>query len=342
MTEQVANQNTQDQGGQAATQGGQVQQQQQNGAAQQDGAAQVNDDGKKPLAAGGEVQQQQEKPYWPADWREKVAQHVAAGDEKAYKRELKRLERIVDPAGVYGNYREAETKLTSGGLIKVPAKDAKPEEIAEYHKALGVPEKPGDYFKGIKLENGAVIGDADKPLADAFAAAVHPAGASPQVVNAALNWYFANQEKQAAALDESDDTFRKEAQQALKEEYGPALKRMTNNISSLFTIAPGGTDLENEKALYTRLMGGRMADGSIIGNDPDMVRFLVALALDKNPVASVVEDGDQTGKSVDTEIASIEKRMREDRSAYFKDEKTQARYRQLIEARDKIQARKRA
>ena len=89
-------------------------------------------------------------------------------------------------------------------------------------------------------------------------------------------------------------------------------------------------------------MGVRMADGSIIGNDPDMVRFLVALALDKNPVASVVEDGDQTGKSVDTEIASIEKRMREDRSAYFKDEKTQARYRELIGARDKIQARKRA
>ena len=341
MTEQVANQDTQDHGGKVATDTTQVQQQT---GTQQDGAkqtAQVNGDG-KPLAAGGEVQQQQEKPYWPEDWREKAAQHIAAGDEKAYKRELKRLERIADPAGMYGMYREAETKLTSGGLIKVPGKDAKPEEIAEYHKSLGVPEKPEDYFKNIKLENGAVIGEADKPLADTFAAALHPAGATPQVVNAALNWYFANQEKQAAALDESDDKFRQGAQQALKEEYGPALKRMTNNISSLFTIAPGGTDLNNEKALYTRLMGGRMADGSIIGNDPDMVRFLVALALDKNPAASVVEDGDQTGQSVDTEIASIEKRMREDRINYFKDEKAQARYRQLIDARGKIQERKRA
>src|SRR3990167_5354807 len=218
MGEEQAQAGTQDQGGQAAAAAAQGWQQQ-GGAAQQDGAAQVNGDGKKPLAAGGEDQQQQEKPYWPDDWREKAAQHIAAGDEKAYRRELKRLERIADPAGMYGMYREAETKLTSVGLIKVPGKDAKPEEVAEFHKALGVPEKPEDYFKNIKLENGAVIGEADKPIADAFAAAVHKSGATPQVVNAALNWYFKGQEDAAAKLDESDENFKTTSLKDLKEEY---------------------------------------------------------------------------------------------------------------------------
>src|SRR5690606_21070207 len=60
------------------------------------------------------------KPYWPDNWREKLAEHIAAGDKKVYDKELKRLQRIADPSGIYGMYRELEGKFTSGGLVKVP------------------------------------------------------------------------------------------------------------------------------------------------------------------------------------------------------------------------------
>ena len=232
--------------------------------------------------------------------RQAIAEHYAAGDKKALKQELRRLERVRDIKSLWGMYRELEGKFTSGGLVKLPGKDAKPEEIAAFHKALGVPEKPEEYFKQVKLENGAVIGEADKPLVDGFAAAVHKSGATPEMVNAALNWYYANQGEQAAALDEGDDTFRREAEKALKDELGPAFKRKTNAIASLFATAPGGTDIKNENSLYARMMGGRMADGRIIGNDPDMVRFLVGLVSEVNPAATVVEDGKQSGMSIDT------------------------------------------
>jgi hypothetical protein len=317
--------------------------------AAKDAAKPADKDAKAPLLAeGGDSDdaakekakaEEKAKPYWPENWREKLAEHISAGDKKLYAKELKRLERIADPAGVYGMYREAEGKLTSGGLIKKPGKDAKPEEIAEYHKAMGVPEKPEDYFKDVKLENGAVIGEADKPLVDGFAAAVHKSGATPQFVNAALNWYYQNQEEQAAAMDEADDTFRREAETALKDEYGAAFKRKANGIASLFAIAPGGADIKNEGSLYARLMGGRTADGRIIGNDPDMVRFLVALTSEINPAATVVEDGNQSGMSIDAEIKQIEGRMKDDRRAYYKDEVAQSRYRELITAREKIRAR---
>src|SRR3990167_7669882 len=46
------------------------------------------------------------KPYWPEDWRQKMAEHASAGDKKAFEREMLRLARISDPAGVYGSYRE--------------------------------------------------------------------------------------------------------------------------------------------------------------------------------------------------------------------------------------------
>ena len=302
--------------------------------------------GKATIATGADAEAEDAakdkaaKPFWPENWREKAAEHYAAGDKKAYERELKRLQRITDPAAVYGQYRELEAKFTSGKLIQVPGKEAKEEEVAAFHKALGVPEKAEDYFKDVKLENGAVIGEADRPVADAFAGAVHKAGATPAVVNAAMNWYFKSQEDAAAALDEADDTFRRESERSLKDEYGPAFKRMTNSIQGVFTAAPGGTDIKNPSSLYARLMGGRMADGKLIGNDPDMVRFLVGIGTELNPAASVVEDGDQSGKAIDTEIAEIEKVMKEDRPEY--DKKYANRYEQLLAARDKVRARQRA
>jgi hypothetical protein len=282
------------------------------------------------------------KPYWDEKWRERIAEHVAAGDQKIFKKELARLQRIADPAGIYGMYRELEGKFTGGGLVKVPGPDAKPEDVAAFHKALGVPEKPEDYFKDLQLENGAVVGSEDKPFIDSFAQAVHKAGAPPAVVSAALNWYYKDQEDRAAAQDEADDTFRREAESTLKEELGPSYKRVTSAIASIFSVAPGGSDPNNPGSLFNRLLSGRTADGRVIGNDPDMVRFLASIAKEINPEMSVVEPGNQGGMSIDAELAQIDKSRRENRAAYNKDYKMQARERELLEAQMKIQSRQRA
>src|SRR5690606_15120928 len=124
------------------------------------------------------------KPYWPDNWREKLAEHIAAGDKKVYDKEVKRLQRIVDPSDIYREYRELEGKFTSGGLVKVPGKDASDDEKKAFWKQLGVPEKPEEYFDKIQLKDGAVLGDADRPLVDSFTKAVHQAGATPQFVEA--------------------------------------------------------------------------------------------------------------------------------------------------------------
>jgi hypothetical protein len=44
------------------------------------------------------------------------------------------------------SYREAEHAIRNGGKFNVPGDDAKPEEIAAYHKAIGVPEKAGGLY----------------------------------------------------------------------------------------------------------------------------------------------------------------------------------------------------
>ena len=296
------------------------------------------------IGADAEREEQKElaeqKPYWPKDWAEKAARHFAADDDKAYKRELKRIERIKDPAALYGMYRELDNRLNGGGLVKLPDEKATDEERAAFAKALGWTEKPEEIIDQIKLENDAVLGDADKPVLEDFAKSVHGATSATDFMNRAANWYFANQEQQAAALDENDEKARLENEKALKEEWGAAFTRKRNSISTVFQTAPGGTDVNNETALISRLMSGRMADGTIIGNDPDFIKWIVGVTEEVNPTATVIEDGQQTGVDIDTEIKDIEKFMRTNKREYFKDNAKQARYRELVAAREKIEARK--
>lgn len=302
-------------------------------------------DGADAEAAGKakeEAADKDHKSYWPADWRQKMAEHLAAGDKKILAKELKRLERISDPAGVFGMYREMESKFTSGGLVKIPGKDAKPEEIAEYHRAIGVPEKPEELVAAIKLENGAVIGEADKPRLNSFGAALHKAGATPAVMNAAANWYYQQQEEAMAALDEADDAYLRESQKVLKEEYGPAFKRTMGAIATLFASAPGGSDEKNTSSVYYRLKNGRTADGRLIGDDPDILRWLASVAMDVNPLATVVDVGKEGAKSVSAELDEIRAMRRSTDPATAKkywSAEVQARELELLSAQEKNRAR---
>lgn len=278
-----------------------------------------------------------DEPSWREDWREQMAKQISAGDEKVYAREIKRLGRIKDPSGLYGMYREAESKISSNRAIFKPGKDATEDDVKAYRKALGVPENPEDYVKNAKLARDETLGEEDQEVAMDFAKAMHEAGASQDAMNNALNWYYQRQEDMAAFQDEQDEFQKYEAEKSLKEEYGAAYKRKTAAISSLFAQAPGGTDISNPESLYARLVGGRLADGTLIGNDPDMVRFLSDLAGDVNPAAATLPDGLGNTQSVEDEIKEIEKVMRTNKREYFKNHA--GRYAELLEVRNRMRDR---
>jgi hypothetical protein len=314
--------------------------------------AAVEGEKSKPIGKGGtiaagrdseveEAEEGEKKPYWPEDWREKMAKHRAGDDDKAYKKELKRLQNFASPEGVYGMGREAEAKLTSGKLLKRPEKDAKPEEVKEFYQQLGAPEKPDDYYSNIQLDNGAVVGEADKPFLDDLAKTVHNSSApvSTEQFKVFTNWYYKQQEINAAKMDEDDDDHRIQSERSLKEEFGASFKRRVSALPVLFMQAPGGSDINNEKGVYARLMGGRTADGRLIGNDPDVLRWLDSMRAEINPNATVTEDGAGTPQTVEDEIKKIEGIMRTDRKTYNRD--YAARYQELLKIREKNQARAR-
>lgn len=254
---------------------------------------------------------------WPEDWRQKAA----GGDEKL----MKRLERYNSPKAVVDALVAAQAKISSG--VKQPLKaDATPEEVAAWRADNGIPEKPDGYE--IALPNGFVVGEADKPVVDSFLERMHSKNTPPEVVNEALGWYYGEQARQMEAQAEADLDFRGNGQEELREEFGSEYKR---NVRIALEVVP--EDIKDE------FLGGRLADGSLIGDNPAVIRWLSGMAREINPLATVAPgSGTNAMQAVENELAGLKAKMGQRDSDYWKGPsaaKNQERYRELVAAQQR-------
>jgi len=264
---------------------------------------------------------------WPEDWRSKLA----GDDAKA----LKAFERFKSPNDMAKSLLEAQKKISSGATRPQLAEGATEEQVAEYRKALGVPDTPDGYLE--KINSGLVIGDDDKPLLESFLASAHGKNAPPEFVESALEWYYDLQEKQTAEQSAADSEAKRNGEDALRAEWGGEFRANINAITAFLDTAP---TTEDGTPLKDLLMGARLSDGTALGNHPDALRWLSNMASESNPAGFVSPGaGGSQAQSVDDEIASIQKVMRSDRATYDKDPKMQARLLTLLDAQAKLSAR---
>ena len=260
------------------------------------------------------------KPYWPEDWQKRMA----GEDEK----ELKHVGKYASPEAVWKKARALEARLSSGELKTALPKDAKPEELTQWRKDNGIPESPDKYDL-----TGLPITDDTKPLVDEFLKSAHAANMSPEQVKAAIKWQKDSGTSIVAARAEKDEAERVAALDVLNEEWGSGFRRNIQMVEGYLEKFP--------ESVREQLKGGRLADGTGIFNHPDIVRGFVAMALEANPAATLVPSGGgDPAKGIDDQIASHEQFMKEHRSDYNKDEKRQAEYRSLLDARERMKSRK--
>lgn len=250
---------------------------------------------------------------WPKDWREKAS----GGDAK----KLGRLSRYASPQALADALIAAQNRISAGELKPALKKDATEEQIKEYRASVGIPETPDKY----DLKD-FTISETDKPLIDQFLVKAHETNQTPEQVKAGIESYFAIAEKMADTRRGQDAEVQKVSEDALRKEWGDDFRNNVNLINGFLDGAPDG--------LKDRLMMGRLSDGTPIGSDPDVLRWLLGVELERNPTATVVAGaGGAMKETVEDEIKQIETFMGKDRKAYNKDEKMQARYRQLLEYR---------
>lgn len=268
-------------------------------------------------------QSQQQSQQQQADWRKDIA-----GENADW---MKTLERFASPKAMFESYQAIRAKMSSGELrdVKPYPDKGTPEEQAAWRAGQGIPDKPESYSEHLK---DIKVQDADKPFIDGFLKAAHAANLTPSQAKATLSWLFGNDEAEAQAQQQADKDVANKTVDALRAEWGPEYRTNMNGISALLDTAPAG--------VKAKIGNARLADGTPVMSDPDTLRFLTGLYRQINPVSTVVPAGDDAAmaKSIDDELNGIKDVMRKDRPKYNRDEKMQKRYRELLDAKAKMDA----
>lgn len=262
---------------------------------------------------------------WGDQWRENFA-----GDDKA---KLTELQRYATPKAVLEGLFAAKERIRSGELGKPLPENPNEQEIAAYREAHGIPAEPKGYLEN--LPEGLVIGEDDKPFFEKFAAKLHGINADPKVAHVAISFYNEIVEEQEAAVAEADLAAKQATEDALRVKWGPDFRANQNAIRGFLDTLPQG--------ISETILSARDDQGRALFNVPEFAEWFAGLAREFNPVLAIVPGGGGApGKSLDDEIAGIEKFMREKRADYNKDEKMQERYRQLLDAKIKRDAKGKA
>ena len=263
--------------------------------------------------------------YWPNDWRK----NIAGEDDKL----LKRLERYASPKALSDALVSVQNRISAGELRGTLPKNATEEQVKQWREENGVPESPEKYE--LALPKGLVIGEDDKPIIDDMLKSLHGVNATSAQVSQAVSFYYSAIEKAESDRQAADATAARAAEDALRNEWGPEFRANMNAIDGLLATAPG--DVKEQ------IKFGRLADGTPIMANADAIRWLNSLSREINPVTTLVPNaGADVSGSIDAEIKAIEKDMgapkgSPEHKAYWGDDKRQARYRALLEAKDRSQ-----
>jgi len=247
------------------------------------------------------------------DWRSEMA-----GEDDKFKTEIERYE---SPAAFAQSWREQRQTISSGKMKDdLPAADADEEAVKAYRQANDIPLEVDGYLKD--LPEGLVLGEDDVPIAESFMGALHSVHAPVSYAHALIGAYNEFAEESQAAQSELDVTQAKEATDSLRQSW-QADYRVNINLVEAFLENTFGSDVKEQ------LLNGRFQDGRAFMNDAKVLEGLATAQRRLDPVTQIIDGGADPAKTMNDEIAELEKFMSEHRTAYNKDEAKQARLRQL-------------
>jgi hypothetical protein len=262
---------------------------------------------------------------WPADWRQKIA-----GDDA---KELARLQRLGNsPADVYKAYRALEAKLSSGQAKPALPDNPTPEQLTEWRKANGIPEAPDGYEPA--LPDGMVLGEADKPLVTDFQRVALDANMTTQQFNKTLEWYHKHVDNFRAQQEEADTASRREVEDTLRSEWGNEYRGNINAVNNTMRMYFGDAAAE--------ILSARTPSGKMVGDFPEFIKGMALTAKELNPAMGLIPAGSSNPlQATESRISEIEAMMKAPNAGdiYWRNEKVQAEYLQLIEAREKYAGR---
>lgn len=187
--------------------------------------------------------------------------------------------------------RESEKLL--GGMVKLPGKDATPEEREALFNKLGRPEKVDGYqFTAPKDLPEGLPYDGDR--AKAFAGVAHKLGISQEQAAGLHDWFMADSVNAFAGMGEAQKAAVQQrataATELLVKEWGPldgdTAQANFEIADKVFTQVPGGQDFLNE----LKTLG-------VVGPNKEILSVPIAKMLAAIGTALYTEDGVLRGKT---------------------------------------------
>lgn len=232
----------------------------------------------------------------------------------------KELERTADAKALAERFKGLMKIARSGGKVAPPGKDAPPEQVAEWRKTQGLPEKWEDY--SYSLPPNMEASDQIKGVVDGFKQHAHGLNMPPEQFKAVTDWYFQQEAQRAEAVVQEDRAFRQQAEETLRKSWG---SDYASNITAIQTLFNGDNDT------FSMAINARGPDGRMLGDNPKFLSFLLDVGLRANPnLRQFAGDGRMNQSNVGDEIKRIEALITKQDPAYTNDPKMQERYRQLM------------
>jgi hypothetical protein len=253
---------------------------------------------------------------------------MAGGDPA----ELKRLQRFTSEEAAFKSFREMEKRFSAAKFKTELPENPTEDQIANYRRDNGIPEAPDKYE--LKLEEGLVVGEADKPIVDTFLKEMHAAHAPASVVSAAVNAYYKILGDQHAAEIDEAKLAKLAAQDELRATWGGDYRSNVNLMNATLSSMPA--------TLKDRFSSAKLGDGSFAFNDAEFCEWFAGLSREINPAGTTVPGGaDSQLQSIQSELSKFAEQRRKDINAWQNpaNAATRARERELLSAQEKLQKR---
>lgn len=294
------------------------------------GAGAGADDGKGGGAGAGDGKGASQ-PVWDADhWRGTWA---GADDKKKAWAERRTDLKVALDSAYAADQRISELSAVAKGVLP---KDATAEQITQYRKDNGIPEKPEDYLTALPKE--LTLTDEDKGIITPYLTLMQKHNLSPAVAKEFVEMRQAEQDRQVESRVQADEQLRVKTEDALRGDWGNNYRAEINNIHNLLKGFP--------EDVSEAILQARTPDGNALVGTPQVVKALAQLARMISPYSVPVgnDGGALDQKGVDARITELESWMgapngSEKYNNYWKNEKVQTEYRTLIDAREMLKKR---
>ncbi|MEO3429730.1 hypothetical protein AAFN88_12770 [Pelagibius sp. CAU 1746] len=234
-------------------------------------------------ASGGESG----APEAGADWRGAITEPG-----------LRRVaEKFTSPAEVVKSYAALQSRL--GRSVVKPGPDAGPEELAAYRRQLGVPESSEGYQVSLPedLPEQLHADPAGEALQRDFLQTMHEAGASNEVVQRALDWYYGNVTQSLTHQAQSAAERRAEAEASLRREWGGDHER--NLTFAQRAVQSFGDDG------FVDFLESQEVEGVKLGDHPAFVRAFAAIGRSMGEDVPLSGEGTSGGSSLQARIDAL-------------------------------------